>query len=115
MDVFYAYYKDFTPNPTLSLFANFDALSLSRDWAPGGRARTRARRHFRNAMIEEFNTTYGTDDCDLGSWQNLCRVVGVASVPDSITQCKKVCIYGVYIYISIGWRADGSRRLGRRM
>lgn len=42
-------------------------------------------------MIEEFNTTYGTDDRDLGSWQNLCRVVGASSVPDSVTQCKKVC------------------------
>lgn len=90
MDAFYSHFRDFTPDPALSLFANFDALAISRGWAPGGRARTRARRHFRNAMIEEFNATYGTDDRNLASWQNLCRVVGVQSPPDSITQCKKV-------------------------
>lgn len=91
MDAFYSQYRrDFAPDPAVSLLANFDALAICRNWAPGGRARTRARRHLQNAMIEEFNKTYGTDTGDLASWQNLCCVVGVAPVPPSITQCKKV-------------------------
>lgn len=92
MDAFYSNYRDFTPDPTVSLLANFDALVLLRKWAPGSRTRTAARNNFRNAMIEQFNATYGTDAGDLASWQNLCRVVRIAPVPESITQCKKVGI-----------------------
>lgn len=92
MDAFYAFYKDFTPDPLASLAANFDALALKRGWAPGGHTRTRAHRHFRDAMIEQFNVTYGTDAGSLENWQNLCRVVGVTPVPESVTQCKKVGI-----------------------
>lgn len=90
MDSFYSRYKSFTPNPNVSVIENFQLLTISQGWAPGGRARGRAYRNFRNAIIEEFNATYGTDDRDLSSWQNLCRVVGVEPVPETITQCKKV-------------------------
>lgn len=90
MDEFFSQFKDFTPDPNSSLITNFDLLTVSRGWAPHGRARTRARRDFRNAMIDEFNRTYGTDYKNLESWQNLCRVVGIDPVPETITQCRKV-------------------------
>lgn len=118
MDTFYSQYRrDFAPDPAASLFANFDALALCRNWAPGGRARTRARRHLQNAMIEEFNTTYGTDAGDLASWQNLCRVVGVAPAPASITQCKKVgfCVCVRERGIDDGLTCAGGRRSERPM
>ncbi|KAH8155789.1 uncharacterized protein LAJ45_00801 [Morchella importuna] len=89
MDAFWARFQGFTPDPNSSLITNFNLLSTAQNWAPAGRARSRAHRRFRSAMIDEFNATYGTDNNDLESWKNLCRVVRVDPVPETITQCRK--------------------------
>ncbi|KAG8769067.1 hypothetical protein FRC12_005189 [Ceratobasidium sp. 428] len=44
---------------------------------------------YRLALVLQFNETYGIDGNDLGSWQNLCRVVRVQGVPGTVSACKK--------------------------
>lgn len=41
-------------------------------------------------VANEFKLHFGSNVSNLGSWQELCRVVGITNIPSSITQCKKV-------------------------
>jgi hypothetical protein len=54
--------------------------------------RKEARKRFKDAGVLEFNKIYGTDVNDVGSWQGLCRVVGIAPVPDKLKECREVCL-----------------------
>jgi hypothetical protein len=62
---------------------------MSRSWDKD--AREEAREGFKNALVQEFNKMYGTDVNDIGSWQGLCRVLGIAPVPDKLNECREVC------------------------
>lgn len=62
---------------------------MSRSWDED--AREEAREGFKNALVQEFNKMYGTDVNDIGSWQGLCRVLGIAPVPDKLNECREVC------------------------
>ena len=44
---------------------------------------------FRDALVQEFNKIYGTDENDLCSWQGLCGVLGIP-VSASLEGCRKV-------------------------
>lgn len=111
MDAFWARFQGFTPDPNSSLITNFNLLSTAQNWAPAGRARSRAHRRFRSAMIDEFNATYGTDNNDLESWKNLCRVVGIDPVPETITQCRKVRLD--LLFSSEIWRFDANMEVSK--
>lgn len=90
MDGFFSNYASFTHNPEASLINEFNRLAVSQRWRPTDR--TQARERFRSAMVAEFNARYGTDEKNLTSWQNLCRVFNIQPVPSSIRKCKKVCL-----------------------
>jgi hypothetical protein len=62
---------------------------MCRGW--GKDDRDEAREGFKDALVQEFNKMYGTDVNDLGSWQGLCRVLGIAPVPDKLNECREVC------------------------
>lgn len=53
--------------------------------------REEARKGFKDALVQEFNMMYGTDVNDIGSWQGLCHVLGIAPVPDKLNECREVC------------------------
>jgi hypothetical protein len=63
---------------------------MCRDWEEEDR--DDARQGFKDALVQEFNKIYGTDVNDIGSWQGLCRVVGIAPVPDKLKECREVCL-----------------------
>lgn len=52
---------------------------------------TQARESFSVALTKQFNSIYGTDVGSLEAWQSLCYRVGVPHIPDSVTECRKVC------------------------
>jgi hypothetical protein len=96
LDTFFARYKTFTladsKDPEFSLITEFSRLAIHKKWSSNSRNYLRARRAFREAMIEEFNIVFGINERDLSSWQRLCLVVWVSleKIPTSITQCRKV-------------------------
>ncbi|KAH8155787.1 uncharacterized protein LAJ45_00799 [Morchella importuna] len=89
MDTFFAQYPTFTRPSTSGLLDCFKALSVSQAWTP--KDEEDAKINFRTAMVQEFNTRYGTNEKDLESWRNLCRVFGIGEdkMPGSIKKCKK--------------------------
>ena len=49
-----------------------------------------AREDFKNAMVHQFNSLYGTDVNDIESWQKLCLALDIVPLPQGIEQCRKV-------------------------
>ena len=44
----------------------------------------------KEAMVRQFNQTYGKHEHDLASWQKLCATLGTNPVPSTIAKCRKV-------------------------
>jgi hypothetical protein len=86
LEVFFALY-DFEYDSSKPATDEF--RRMSRSW--GREAREEAREGFKDALVQEFNKMYGTDVNDIGSWQGLCRVLGIAPVPDKLKECREVC------------------------
>jgi hypothetical protein len=61
---------------------------LPYDW--GDDEEDEARALFRDALVQEFNLVYGTDENDIGSWQGLCRVLDIVPIPDDLETCRRV-------------------------
>lgn len=82
-------FKPFQYNPFQGLQENFNRLATGRNW--GHKLRNK-----RWIEIQQFafTTLYGrnTEMTNLEKWQDLCRDVLIEPVPESITQCKKVCL-----------------------
>jgi hypothetical protein len=86
-----AWFSTFTPfiyDSTTGLKSNFDRLAVQRRWG----AKLRNKR-WKQCQLVAFAALYGCDtDVDkLEKWQDLCREVHIKNVPESITNCKKVC------------------------
>jgi hypothetical protein len=61
-------------------------------WQHSSREKEEAREEFGIAMTQQFNTIYGTDEKNVYSWQELCRVLGVVPVPGDLADCLRVSI-----------------------
>ncbi|EJF62959.1 hypothetical protein BD309DRAFT_853870 [Dichomitus squalens] len=57
-----------------------------------------ARGRLKDAMVQQFNSTYGRDVNDVVAWQNLCKALEVDPVPDNMQDCQKV-IESVHVNI----------------
>jgi hypothetical protein len=52
-----------------------------------------AHRHFKDALVKQFNAIYGTDEDDLGEWQNLCHIVDIYLIPDDLEACREASTF----------------------
>ncbi|TFK69027.1 hypothetical protein BDN72DRAFT_959870 [Pluteus cervinus] len=48
-----------------------------------------AKEDYGKALIKQFGEIFGTDDQSLDSWMLLCEVLGVKTIPETLSQCKK--------------------------
>ncbi|KAG9127400.1 hypothetical protein FRC07_014210 [Ceratobasidium sp. 392] len=86
---FFAQFEDSSYDPSQSVVPAFKRLQKTPQWKKGiNRRETFA--NYKLALVLKFNATYGTDQKDLSSWQNLCRAIGIEDVPDKLSSCKKV-------------------------
>jgi hypothetical protein len=46
-------------------------------WIARSDDRNHARDDFKDALVKEFYSIYGTDEHDLSSWQGLCGILGI--------------------------------------
>ncbi|QRV85704.1 hypothetical protein RhiJN_13722 [Ceratobasidium sp. AG-Ba] len=85
---FFAQFEGFEYDPAKSVASEFKRLKGTSRWKKGI-DRPQTLKNYKLALVLQFNDTYGTDQNDLGSWQNLCRAVGIENAPDTLSACKK--------------------------
>jgi hypothetical protein len=85
---FFACFPGFTPDDTAPMEREFARLAKFMGWSGSVAAVYRGQ-----AYGAEFGRTYGGDAnaSRLERWQALCAEVRISPVPQSITQCRKVC------------------------
>ncbi|KAG8707082.1 hypothetical protein FRC08_000709 [Ceratobasidium sp. 394] len=57
-----------------------------------------AREGIRDALTQQFNAIYGTDQNSPRAWQNLCDVLQLADIPDNLNKCRKL-VRSTYVNI----------------
>jgi hypothetical protein len=63
-----------------------DALN----WDRNDSERNNARDNLKDALVQQFNAIYGTNENDLAAWQNLCCVLNLNDIPNELEPCRKV-------------------------
>ncbi|KAG1731814.1 uncharacterized protein EDB91DRAFT_707621 [Suillus paluster] len=86
---FFAQFQSFSFNANQSSNKNFDRLIKVLNFGPNDPQRRAAREGFKDALVLEFNERFGTDGNDIAAWQNLCCVLRIVPVPDTIQECRQ--------------------------
>lgn len=60
------------------------------DWDRDDPERGEAHDDFKTALVQQFNSLYGTELDDIESWRGLCLTLDILPLPDDITEAKKV-------------------------
>lgn len=99
LGVFFAAYPTYNYNARAPAWNEFNFLTRHMRWHRTDPEYLDARSEFRAALVQDFNTRYGTDAQRLEAWQNLCEILEIRPVPLTITKCRKVgelithCVY----------------------
>jgi hypothetical protein len=88
---FFAQFASFSFDENQSSNKNFDRLVKVMRITKKDPERRVVREGFKDALVQEFNERFGTDGNDLSNWQNLCNVLRIEPVPDTIQGCRQVC------------------------
>ncbi|KAG2121761.1 hypothetical protein DEU56DRAFT_894574 [Suillus clintonianus] len=86
---FFAQFASFSFNENQSSNKNYDRLIKTLKCSPEDTERRAVREGFKDALVQEFNERFGTDGNDISNWQNLCNVLRIDPVPDTIEDCRK--------------------------
>lgn len=89
IDEFFAQYPNFRYKRNAHFWDEFYRMCGQFKGQWDGAERRSAKADFKVAMVEQFNSAFGTDENDLGSWQRLCRILGVG-VPKTLKECRQV-------------------------
>lgn len=90
LDAFFAnYYPEFEYDATESASLEFYRLCDQFGWDRDDPEREEAHSDFKNALVQQFNRLYGTDEDNLSDWQNLCYIVRVQPIPDDLDACRE--------------------------
>ncbi|KAK7418831.1 hypothetical protein QQX98_003693 [Neonectria punicea] len=88
IDDFFAQYPRFRYRRNAHFWDEFYRMCGQFKGTWDGADRDSAKAGFRVAMVEQFNSAFGTDENDLESWQRLCRILGVG-VPTTLKECRQ--------------------------
>lgn len=91
IDCFFAKYVDFDYNPKGSPSDEMARLHRRYAWSPEDDEARSAWDEFKQTLVLEFQSWYGTDNESLPEWRSLCRVLHVWPIPQSCAECQKVC------------------------
>ncbi|KDN37439.1 hypothetical protein RSAG8_10174, partial [Rhizoctonia solani AG-8 WAC10335] len=87
---FFAQYPEFTYDSTRPVLSELKRMKRVLKWDNMTWQSSGALAGLRRALVLQFNLTYGTDQNDLASWQNLCRAMKVTNIPETLSACKKL-------------------------
>ncbi|KAG9308168.1 hypothetical protein JVU11DRAFT_12394 [Chiua virens] len=79
----------FAYNQNSTAHNNFARLRRTSGWNSDPATIASLRVDFNDALVQQFNFLFGTDS-DLGAWQNLCGVIDITPVPDTIDDCTRL-------------------------
>ncbi|KAL0948410.1 hypothetical protein HGRIS_010991 [Hohenbuehelia grisea] len=85
---FFARFPEFDYNPQAPITSEFYRMCDMFAWDREDPERKVAKEELNDAMAQAFNDMYGTDENDIHSWHNLCRVLGIAPLPENLQQCR---------------------------
>ncbi|EUC59439.1 autophagic vacuole formation-like protein, putative [Rhizoctonia solani AG-3 Rhs1AP] len=95
---FFAQYPEFTYYPARPVLNELKRMKRVLKWDSKAWELSGALADFRHALVLQFNLTYGTDQNDLASWQNLCMAMKVTNIPETVGACKKLA---ATIYVNL--------------
>lgn len=110
---FFAEYPSFRYKVTATTTSEFYRMCDFFGWDKEDQEREDAREKFHDAMTQQFNGIYGTSVDDLGSWQNLCRVLRITPVSNKLLECRDVSYAVIHSLHTIQYIL--SRRCNKRM
>ncbi|KAF8260803.1 hypothetical protein EI94DRAFT_1747549 [Lactarius quietus] len=90
LEAFFSQYPKFQYQPLNSPVVEFDRLCELHKWKKNDRKRRGTREEFQNALTEEFNDLYGSDENDIKNWYKLCHVLRITPLPDTLPKCRAV-------------------------
>lgn len=70
-------------------------------WDREDDARENTHNDFKDALVQQFNHIYGTNQDDLASWRTLCQIVHVSPIPDTLKSCREVEAQLVFICVKL--------------
>ncbi|KAI0773916.1 hypothetical protein C8Q74DRAFT_1200735 [Fomes fomentarius] len=89
---FFAEYPKFPFDSDASFIKEFYRMCDYFDWGRKSNQREDARNRMRHAMVLQFNTTFGTNAEDLITWQNLCDVISIRPIPETLHACRRAVV-----------------------
>ena len=92
IDRFFAQFHDFEYKRNAPVNKEYARLGWHKGWKRDTDESNEMYQKFRSALVDEFNNTYGMDENDIGSWRYLCTLLGIDQVPDSLYECRQVCV-----------------------
>lgn len=94
LDAFFSEYPQFRRDPTESVATQLNQLRRQESWW-GHRHSLwdNALSKYQEALVLQFNASYGTDENDLATWHRLLARLPVEHMPKTVHECKLVCIY----------------------
>lgn len=91
LDRFFSRFPTFDYCRSAPVNAEFARLRYHEGWKPRGDKSKEMYGEFRNALISEFNATYGMDANSIKSWQYLCTLLRIDPIPCCLEECREVC------------------------
>ncbi|KAF8079346.1 hypothetical protein FPV67DRAFT_1444489 [Lyophyllum atratum] len=96
LDEFFKSYSEtgFTYNANQPVWKEFYRMVDDLGW--DDEEKDEEREAFKDALVQAFNSTYGTDENDLESWQSLCLVLNIVPIPEELRSCREA-VKGTYV------------------
>ena len=90
LDTFFAQYPEFDYRQNASSTGEFYRMCDFFDWDRDDPDRQDAHDDFKTALVQQFNSLYGTEVDSLESWQGLSVALDIVPLPDNVSEAKKV-------------------------
>ncbi|KAF2129715.1 hypothetical protein P153DRAFT_422521 [Dothidotthia symphoricarpi CBS 119687] len=89
ISAFFARYPGFAYDDEQGVAEEFYRMCDFFAWNRDDDERHEARQAFKDALVIQFNSLYGTDVSDIENWHKLCIAVFIEPLPVTIPECKK--------------------------
>ncbi|KAL1792981.1 hypothetical protein ACET3X_009488 [Alternaria dauci] len=89
ISAFFTKYSDFPYDPNRGVAEEFYRMCDFFAWDKDDEQLKEARRAFKDAMVIQFNSLYGTDVANIENWHKLCVALYIEPLPDTVHHCKE--------------------------
>ncbi|KAJ3560000.1 hypothetical protein NP233_g11116 [Leucocoprinus birnbaumii] len=96
LETFFKRYSWFKYDPHESASAQFYRLTREAGWTREDHKRKVAWENYLEALVKQFNFSYGDDENDLTSWHSLLARINDDDLPETVKECKSL-IKGKFI------------------